>query len=160
MKPETGSGQPPDRADVIAHPPVLYGGFLMIGAIMDRLVPLVVLPDSLNPAGWVLVIFSFAIGLAAVFRFVSRGISVPTHTPTSGLVTDGLYRYSRNPIYLALTLIYIGTSLIAGWFWPLLLLLPLLPLMHYGVIRREEDYLNAKFGTEYQAYRKAVRRYL
>ncbi|MEQ9200673.1 MAG: isoprenylcysteine carboxylmethyltransferase family protein, partial [Rhodospirillales bacterium] len=85
---------------------------------------------------------------------------VPTHTPTSGLVTDGLYRYSRNPIYLALTLIYIGTSLIAGWFWPLLLLLPLLPLMHYGVIRREEDYLSAKFGTEYQAYRKAVRRYL
>jgi len=75
-------------------------------------------------------------------------------------VVTGPFRLSRNPLYLALTLMYVGLALLANALWVLVLLMPLLFMVHFGVVRREERYLERKFGDAYRAYRSRVRRYL
>ena len=98
--------------------------------------------------------------LAAFRRFKAVGTNIPTWQPTTALATDGIYRLSRNPIYLGLTLIYAGIAIAAGSFWPLLLLVPLLVIMRYGVIGREEAYLERLFGDAYRDYQRRVRRWI
>ena len=99
--------------------------------------------------------------LAACFlRFKAAGTNVPTWMPSTALVISGPYRFSRNPIYLALTIIYLGLALAYGSWWPIVLLAPVLIVMRFGVIGREERYLEAKFGDAYRAYRASVRRWI
>jgi protein-S-isoprenylcysteine O-methyltransferase Ste14 len=79
--------------------------------------------------------------------------------PTTSLVTSGPYRFSRNPLSVSLVVLYLGLSLKIDTLWPLLLLLPLLIVFHFGVIQREERYLERKFGDTYRHYRSAVPRW-
>ena len=79
---------------------------------------------------------------------------------TSQLTTAGPFRYSRNPIYVAMTAAYLGIALLANSIWLLLLLVPLLLVMQFGVIHREERHLAARFGEAYAAYCATVRRWL
>ena len=83
-----------------------------------------------------------------------------TPLPTTALVTKGLYSYSRNPIYVALTLIYLGLAIGAGSVWSVIFLVPTLALIRYGVIAREERYLERKFDGAYIDYRNRVRRWI
>ena len=80
--------------------------------------------------------------------------------PATTLVTDGPFRYSRNPLYLALTFMYAGIGIIANSLWALLLLAPVVLFMSLFVIRREEAHLQRAFGAEYESYRARVRRWL
>jgi protein-S-isoprenylcysteine O-methyltransferase Ste14 len=80
--------------------------------------------------------------------------------PTTALVTEGPFRYSRNPIYLALTLLYVGVALLINALWILLLIVPVLLVIRYGVIAREEAYLTRKFGDTYRQYTARVQRWL
>ena len=80
--------------------------------------------------------------------------------PTTSIVSSGPFRFTRNPFYLALTLLYVGLTLIANTWWCFALLLPVLLLIHFGVVAREERYLEHKFGETYRQYRARVRRYL
>jgi len=80
--------------------------------------------------------------------------------PTTALVTEGPFRYSRNPIYVALTLLYVGVALLINALWILLLVVPALMALRYGVIAREEAYLTQKFGDAYHQYTTQVRRWL
>jgi protein-S-isoprenylcysteine O-methyltransferase Ste14 len=73
---------------------------------------------------------------------------------------SGPFRFSRNPLYLALTLLYLGLTLALNTWWGIVLLVPVLIIMHWGVILREERYLEQKFGESYRQYRSKVRRYL
>jgi protein-S-isoprenylcysteine O-methyltransferase Ste14 len=75
-------------------------------------------------------------------------------------VTDGPFRYTRNPIYVALTLFYLGIGVVLNALWVLLLIVPLIVVMQLGVITREERYLERKFGDEYLRYKARVRRWL
>ena len=75
------------------------------------------------------------------------------------LATGGPFQFSRNPIYLAMTGLYVGLALLINSYWPLTLLVPLLALMEWGVIRREEHYLAEKFGEPYTCYKTKVRRW-
>ena len=93
------------------------------------------------------------------FYVTGRGTLAPW-APPRRLVMSGPYRWSRNPLYLALTLIYAGVGLIADDLWILVLLVPLLLLIHWGVVVREERYLEAKFGEAYSRYKERVRRWL
>ncbi|MCH7795577.1 MAG: isoprenylcysteine carboxylmethyltransferase family protein, partial [Proteobacteria bacterium] len=76
------------------------------------------------------------------------------------ILSDGLYGVSRNPIYLGLTAIYLGVGVMADAGWVAVLLGPLLLVMHFGVIAREERYLERKFGDEYLRYKASVRRWI
>jgi protein-S-isoprenylcysteine O-methyltransferase Ste14 len=97
---------------------------------------------------------------AGVLQFKRHGTPVPTDQPTTALVTTGVYGFSRNPLYLALTAIYLGIGLLLPSLLVLALVVPVLILMHYGVVVREEAYLERKFGEPYRAYKKRVRRWL
>ena len=93
-------------------------------------------------------------------RFRAAGTPVEPYKPTSAIVSDGLYGLSRNPIYVALTLIYLGIGVAIDSPWILALVVPVLLVMRTGVIAREERYLERKFGAEYLDYKVSVRRWV
>jgi protein-S-isoprenylcysteine O-methyltransferase Ste14 len=153
--------QMPDHPNVIAFPPALYAGTLLTGVLLNFVVPIGFLPRSIALSlGGVAVLFAGAIALSA-FRTMNRAnTAIDPSQPTTAIVSDGFFRWSRNPIYLSLTLLYIGISLLLDAVWALLLLLPLLVIVHIGIIQREESYLERKFGDEYLSYKAQVRRWI
>lgn len=151
----------PDRPAVIAHPPVLFGGALLTGAALDWLIPLPMLvPAAGRAPGIALIVVGLALAGWCVRLFRRAGTSLPTHRAATALVTDGPYRLSRNPIYVALTTLSIGVALWSNSAWMLGLLIPTFVLLNIGVIGPEERYLEAKFGDAYRGYRARVRRWL
>ena len=103
---------------------------------------------------------SAIIALWATFFMGKAGTTVNPLRPTTSLVTSGPYRFSRNPLSVSLVVLYLGLSVRIDTLWPILLLLPLLLVFHYGVIQREERYLERKFGDTYRNYCSAVRRWV
>jgi protein-S-isoprenylcysteine O-methyltransferase Ste14 len=105
-----------------------------------------------------------AAGIALAIWFLlamqRAGTPVDPREASTALVETGPFRYTRNPAYAAFTLTYLGLSLLAGARWPLILLPAVLVIVDRGVIRREERYLVTRFGSDYSAYRRRVRRWL
>lgn len=150
-----------DKPGVIARPPFIYLGALLLGLALDFAWPSAVLPGVLQyPIGGVIILAGIALMAAAMRRFAAAGTNVPTTLPATALVTGGIYRFSRNPIYVALSLIYAGLAVAADSLWALALLAPVLVMIRYGVIAREERYLQAKFGDAYRRYQASVRRWI
>jgi protein-S-isoprenylcysteine O-methyltransferase Ste14 len=149
-----------DTAHVLALPPLIYGAAFIIGLLLHVAFPLHVLPTTLaRGIGVVCVLVSLPLALATL-RILSRAHTPDPMKPTTALVTEGPFRYSRNPIYLALTLLYVGMALLVNAWWILLLVVPVLVVIRYGVIAREEVYLARKFGEAYRQYTAQVRRWL
>ena len=155
-----------DTAGVIAPPPLIYLVGLLLGLGTDWLCGLPALPylrrwEGLDlGVGFGLGGLGLALILAAAGRFLKAGTKIPPHQPATVLVTGGLYRYSRNPIYLGLTMIYLGLAAGFASLGSLILLPGVLAAMVWGVIRREESYLERKFGDTYRDYKARVRRWL
>ena len=150
-----------DTAGVIAPPPLIYLAFGLIGFGADALWPAAVLPQGPQyAAGTGAIVLGLALGFAAVHQFRRHNTSFKPHEPSTALITGGPYRYSRNPIYLALSLLYAGIGIAADSPWVVALLVPLLVVLHYGVIIREERYLERKFGDDYRRYKATGRRWL
>jgi protein-S-isoprenylcysteine O-methyltransferase Ste14 len=97
---------------------------------------------------------------AAVRRFRAAGTPVPARKPTTAIVRTGPYRFSRNPIYLAFSMLQLGIAIWVNSWWLVATLAGAIVLIHYVVIPREERYLEARFGDEYRDYRTSVRRWL
>jgi protein-S-isoprenylcysteine O-methyltransferase Ste14 len=151
----------PDNPGVIAPPPLIYAGALLVGLLANRLSPIPFLPRALSRAlGWPLVFSGLAIGTLGLREMKRAGTNVDPREPTTAIVTGGPYRFTRNPLYLSMTLIYGGITARANAL-PAALLLPLvLHLMRRGVMEREERYLERKFGEEYLGYKARVRRWI
>ena len=151
----------PDTAQVIVLPPLVYGAACIMGLLLHLAFPLHILPTTLaRGIGVVCVLVSFSLALTTL-RVLSRAHTpVDPMKPTTALVTEGPFRYSRNPIYLALTLLYLGVGFPVKALWILLLVVPVLLVIRYGVIAREEAYLTRKFGDVYHQYTAQVRRWL
>lgn len=150
-----------DRPGVIAPPPLLYGGALLAGAGLDWLIPLPLLdPGVGREPGIVLIALGLAVILWCGALFIRAGTAIEPYKPSTAIVSSGPYRFSRNPIYVALTAMSVGIGIWANSAWMLGLILPTLVVMQIGVIEREEKYLEAKFGDEYRAYRARVRRWV
>ncbi len=152
-----------DIPGVIAPPPLLFLGALAVGLALDF--GLLRVPTGLPRAvrlglGVVLAVAGAALAAGALGRFRRAGTAAEPWRPSSALVTDGVYRFTRNPMYLAMTLIYLGLALATDSALTLVLLPPLLALVQVGVISREERYLERKFGDDYRRYRSSVRRWL
>jgi protein-S-isoprenylcysteine O-methyltransferase Ste14 len=151
-------------AGVIARPPVIYLGFLVLGLAAEWWWPLGLpvdpAPDLRRGLAIALALAGAGLVWRAFRRFTRAGTNVQTWKPTLAIVTDGLYGYSRNPIYVGMTAIYLGVAMGVGSPWALALLVPTLLLMQFGVIAREERYLEGKFGPAYVDYRARVRRWL
>ena len=151
----------PDTAQVLVLPPLVYGGACVLGLLLHLLLPLHVLPTTLaRGIGVVCVLVSCPLALLTLRALSRAHTPVDPMKPTTALVTEGPFHYSRNPIYLALTLLYVGVALLINALWILLLVVPALVVLRYGVIAREEAYLTRKFGDAYRQYTTQVRRWL
>ncbi len=151
-----------DHPDVVAVPPLIYAAALGAGLILEGLrgTTLLVVPPLRFGLGALLVALGFAMMLAALRAFRAAGTHVEVYLPATTLVVSGPYRFTRNPIYEGMTLAYLGAAVLVDSLWVLGLVLPVLVVMHYGVVLREEAYLDAKFGDAYRLYIRSVRRWL
>ena len=114
-------------------------------------------------AGWLgALVFAFALALLvwAIAAMTRGGSNVPTNRPTTTIVHGGPYRFTRNPIYLAMALGLIGLAIAFNTLWLLLVSVPFGLVIRYGVVAREEAYLERKFGNVYRCYRSRMRRWL
>src|ERR1051326_7409086 len=145
---------------VVGPPPLLYAVPLAAGLGVQPYRPQPLLPSSLRRIICIgLVVLGF-IGFAAVLAFRRSATSPNPWKPPTALVASGPYRWTRNPMYLGLTLWYLGFIAWVNTLWPLFALPFVLAAMHYGVIQREEAYLENRFGEEYRRYKATVRRWI
>ena len=151
-----------DTAQVIIRPPLAWALVVIAGFALNWLVPLPFLPVDL-PAGW-LGAMGFVLALAlvawAIVTITRAGSNVPTNLPTTTIIDSGPYRFTRNPIYLSMFLGLVGLAVAFNNLWLLILLVPFALVIRYGVVAREEAYLERKFGDVYRGYRTRVRRWL
>ncbi len=150
-----------DTAGVIAFPPLLVMGALVLGLVWHWFVPRHPFPSL--PSRIAGIVFLLAGGVLVAWgarTMRAAGTNIDPHQPALALVTSGPFRWSRNPLYLANLMIYVGTTLVVDALWPFVLLAPLIALLEWGVIRREERYLSRTFGAPYDEYRARVRRWL
>ncbi len=151
----------PDKPGVAAPPPLIYAGGFALGYLVEEYSPTALFPESMSAfVGWSLIAFGVLIAAFALSAFRRARTPVNPYAQTTALVTGGPFRFSRNPLYLALTVIYLGAAGLLNSLWPVLLLPGVLWFMHWGVIIREERYLERKFGPAYQEYKARVRRWL
>ena len=157
---------PPSAARDVANlglirPPLVYLISLVSGAVIQLATPFPFLPGMLAvPLGAPLVVVAIALFAYSVTTFRAAGTPVPARKPTTMIVRTGPYRFSRNPIYLAFSLLQLGISIWINSVWLLATLAGAVALIHYVVIRREEQYLERRFGAQYLEYKASVRRWL
>ena len=154
-------------AGAVARPPFLFLTALLLGFAFDHLLRLPFPVTRIGLVHWVsalgagsLVIVGFAVFVAGIRGFSSAATPVQGTRPTQALVTTGIHGWSRNPIYLGMFLVYLGIGLAVRSPWILILTLPLAVTMRYGVITREEAYLERRFGDAYRGYKAHVRRWV
>lgn len=150
-----------DAPGVLVPPPVYFIASLAIGFALEALLPSDSLPPGLAwPVGGVLL--AGGLLLAAAFFAVFRRARTPVDVrkPTATIVTTGPYRFTRNPGYLSLALIYSGIATLTSALWAFVPLVPVLILVDRAVIRREERYLERKFGEDYTRYKASTRRWI
>jgi protein-S-isoprenylcysteine O-methyltransferase Ste14 len=153
-----------DNPGLIAPPPLIYAVALVIGLILHALYP-VHLVHFLPHLARVLLGCSLA-GLAFTIATFTIRAMMRAHTnvdptqPTTVLVVEGPFRLTRNPLYLSMTLLYTGISILVNTLWSMLLLPVILVAMRKGVIDREEQYLERKFGEQYLRYKARVHRWI
>jgi protein-S-isoprenylcysteine O-methyltransferase Ste14 len=153
----------PDHSGVRFPPPFVYAGLLLVGYGIHRLWPVALIPKAsewLDPIGGVLVGIGVGVALTAAITFRRAGTHVNPTKPATTVVAHGPFRFTRNPMYLSLALVYLGVTALINSLWPLLLFPPVIWIISTFVIAREEAYLERKFGATYLEYKKRVRRWL
>jgi len=150
-----------DIPNVFVLPPRLYFGAIVINVLLYWLWPLGTLAGNwIVVLGIMLVIGGVVVSVVSEREFVRRETAVNPHNPATTLVKSGPFRYSRNPMYVGLTAIQLGVALALNSLWGIILLIPTLLIMHFGVILQEEAYLERLFNDQYLAYKQSVRRWL
>jgi protein-S-isoprenylcysteine O-methyltransferase Ste14 len=151
-------------AGVIARPPLLFLAALLIGFFLDRLLRLPFPVPGIDLVNWIiggsLILIGVALAAAGIRNFSRAGTPVRSIKPTRALVTTGIHGWTRNPIYLGMFLLYGGIGVAALSPWILILMLPLAITIRYGVVAREEAYLERRFGDAYRDYKARVRRWV
>jgi len=151
-----------DTANVIIRPPIAWGVAVLVGLALNWRLPLRFIPAAIPAGGLGAMVFALALALVlwAIVTMTRAGSNVPTSLPTTTIVNTGPYRCTRNPIYLGMILGLIGLAIALNSLWLLLTLAPFAVVIRYGVVAREEAYLERKFGDVYRHYRRRVRRWL
>jgi protein-S-isoprenylcysteine O-methyltransferase Ste14 len=149
-----------DSPGVIAPPPLIYAVAFLAALGLHALSPMPILNSRLALLiGFIPLLLGLAIVIPGRNALAGAGTNVNPMRPTTTIVTSGPYRFTRNPLYVGLTLMYCGLTLGFNTWWGFILLVPVLIVMHLGVVQREERYLEQKFGEPYRKYKSTVRRY-
>ena len=152
-----------DNPGVIAFPPFIW----LVGAIISTLIRFFVIHLPITTSyriclvcGIALIVVAPALALSALFTMLGAGTNVDPAKPALAIVRGGPFRFTRNPMYLALCFLQIALGFFLNDWITLLFVIPLFSILHYGVVLREERYLAAKFGEEYLALKREVRRWI
>jgi protein-S-isoprenylcysteine O-methyltransferase Ste14 len=153
-----------DNPDVIAPPPLIALATLLLGLSLDWFLPSFLLRGIFGfwtrlTISAVLVPAGLGIVIVAVRTFRRARTNVEPWKPALTLVTTGIFGWMRNPMYTAIILLVAGAAIALGSDWMLVLVVPAALILHFGVVKREERYLEAKFGESYCAYMRRVPRY-
>jgi len=153
-----------ETAGVIAPPPLIALAAVLVGLFLDWLAPAYILTLLLSlemrlPLGLLLIVLGCLLAYGGMRSFGRVATAVNPYAPSTTLATTGVYAYLRNPMYLGLGLIVGGLGIALASDWMLVMLVAAALTIHFGVVKREERYLTAKFGEAYVRYRAAVPRY-
>jgi protein-S-isoprenylcysteine O-methyltransferase Ste14 len=151
----------PDAANLgLVRPPLVYLCSIALGVFLHFAWPIPLLPRNVSPRlGALLVVLAIGLFLFAVRTFRAAGTPVPGNRPTTTIVRTGPYRFSRNPIYLAFSLLQLGIAVWVNSIWLVITLLAAVAVMSFVVIPKEERYLEARFPADYSGYKASVRRW-
>ena len=154
----------PDQADspgVRVPPPLVVLAGLAIGLVLSTWAPTEYLDRAIaHLVGGVLTGIGLLLALSAVYAFFRARTNLRPDRPSSALVRTGPYRFTRNPMYVSMTIVYLGVAVMMQSLWSLLLLPLVVAFIRTKVIAREEAYMERRFGAEYLRYKSEVRRWL
>jgi protein-S-isoprenylcysteine O-methyltransferase Ste14 len=151
-----------DRPAVRFPPPLVFLGFVLAGPLIDRIAGLPALPGASArlTAGVVILLGGLTVIAMAIGLFRQAGENPKPWTDTSTLVTSGIYKRTRNPMYLGMAIGHLGLALLLASGGALLTLPAAMLVIQLAVIPQEEAYLGRALGADYQAYQQRVRRWL
>ena len=149
----------PDSPPVLVHPPVLFSFGFLVGLLLNYWLNASFGIGNAIELGYLFLFGGFGIAAWAVWHLRSAQTNVPTNLPTTALVTTGPFRTTRNPIYIGLALSFLGLASLMDAPIAMLMLVPVLIVLHVGVVLREETYLEQKFGEDYTDYAARTKRY-
>lgn len=157
----------PTHAGVHFPPPFIYVGGIVIGWLLDRAWPWPVtrVPHSSASTTRVILALAFVVAYLALFlgalsAFRRAHTTLIPNRPATAFVTNGPYRWTRNPMYVSLAFLYLAFALWVNSWWAVLMLVPVLLVIQTAVIAREERYLSSAFPGDYQSYCNRTRRWL
>ena len=143
------------------RPPLVYLAAIAIGSLLELALPAPFIPDAVAvPLGMLVAAMGVALFFSSVGKFRAAGTPVPGNKATTAIVRAGPYRFSRNPIYLAFSLLQLGVAIWVNSLWLVATLVPAHAVIAWIVVPREERYLERAFGAEYLAYKSSVRRWI
>jgi protein-S-isoprenylcysteine O-methyltransferase Ste14 len=153
-----------DHPDVVIFPPLVMLGTLVLGVAVQWLWPLGAIAQLSAawrfPLGAILILAGLGVTVSGRLALMRRGTNVNPLRPTTAVVTSGIYQWTRNPMYTGGAPVMLGLSLIFALDWLLIFIVPSYFILHFAVVRREERYLERKFGDAYRQYRMRVPRYV
>jgi len=160
--PEKSEKKKPEPAKPIALPPLIFASGLIIGFIFDSFIFRTNFYDSkfIVIIGYIVISAGIIFALFGLQIFLQMKENPHPHTETNKLIIKGIFKYSRNPLYVAMAFIYTGMSIILNSLAMLIMFAPVIMIINYGVIIREEKYLSQLFGDEFLEYKKQVRKWL
>jgi len=153
----------PDHPNIspMVHPPIVALMFIVLAYFLGRLAPLfLTAPATLRYLGLAMTFIGFLLGIGAFIEFRKARTTLDPHRSARQLVTSGIYRFTRNPIYLGFLLMVIGLPLNSGLYWGIVMAPFYMMTMTRLIIEHEERYLEKKFKNQYPGYKSRVRRWL
>ena len=161
---KSGAPPPPAASGVRYPPPLAFAIPFAMGYLLDRIAPMPLVGPERRIASLVAGVVIAAAGLVlagwAARTFHRAKTPVNPFQPSTALVREGPFRFSRNPMYVGMSILAVGLAIVVKSFWPILFLPVSLVVVYATVIRREERYLSTRFGAAYDDYRRDVRRFL
>jgi protein-S-isoprenylcysteine O-methyltransferase Ste14 len=158
------SAQHTDRPNLVIFPPLVLAIVLVLAIALQWAAPLGVLSQFdqfwRNITGGGLLVIGIALTQAGARTLLAQGTNVNPRKPAVTLATEGIYQWTRNPMYVGGGPLMIGLAIVFALDWLPLLMVPAAFVLHFGIVRREEQYLIGKFGEEYRRYCARVPRYL
>ena len=155
---------PPAASGVRYPPPLAFAIPLAMGFLLDRIMPMPLVGPDRRIGSVIVGVVIAAAGIVlaswAARTFHRAQTPVNPFQPSTALVREGPFRFSRNPMYVGMSILAVGLAIVVNSFWPILFLPVSLVVVHATVIRREERYLSKLFGAAYDDYRRHVRRFL
>ena len=161
VRPSRMANTKSDSSGAVAPPPLIALAVVALGVALGLIWPVEVIPAPWQYVAGGPIIAAAVVMVASAFRLFQKAKTpVPTFRTATALVTDGVYGISRNPIYLSMVLLIIGLAVTLDNVWLLALAAIFQQIIRWGVIAREEPYLEAKFVDDYRAFKQRTRRWI